>query len=58
MEKKHSDTYRTVILMLLEARKLEKLVILSANQNDAETAAILVGEYVAICEQLVAGALS
>lgn len=55
---KQADVYHTIILMLLEARKLEKLVILSANQRDAETAAILVGEFVALCEQLVADALS
>ena len=56
--KKQADVYHAIIQMLLKARELEKLVLLSANQNDAETAAIIVGEYVAYCEQLVADTLS
>lgn len=52
--KKHDDLYSDVIFMLLKAREMEKLVLLSANQKDAETAAIIVGEYVAYCEQVAA----
>lgn len=54
MKKKDKKCKEAIFQMLQDARELEKKVSNAAKQNDADSTAILVEEFVAVLEQVVA----